>query len=119
MPRIGEQRVGVVGDEGACPIAPRRRARPRRKRRPASRTRQLRAGARGVEVGDGDDVHAGGGARLGEEHRAELAGADDADGHRPPLRLPLEQHLVKVQGRGPFEFRADRITGASGAQAGH
>ena len=47
-----------------------------------------------VEIGDADDVHAGRAARLGEEHRAELAGADQADGDRPAggLRVRAAGH---------------------------
>ncbi len=40
-------------------------------------------GAVDVEVGDGGNAEAGRGRRLGEEHGAELAGADDGDADRP------------------------------------
>ena len=36
--------------------------------------------------------------RLREEHGAELAGADQADGHRPAGGLALEQHGVEIHG---------------------
>jgi hypothetical protein len=48
------------------------------------------------EVADRHDVHAVRGAGLGQEHGAELAGADDADRHRAPLGLPLEQHRMQI-----------------------
>ena len=41
------------------------------------------AGARRHQIGEADEVHAGGEAHLREEHGAELAGADLADAHGP------------------------------------
>ena len=42
--------------------------------------RQGGAGAVRIEVGDGHHTEARGGPGLGQEHRAELAGSDQADG---------------------------------------
>src|SRR5262245_30519959 len=57
---------------------------------------ELAQGARDIEVGDGDDMHATGRPGLGQEHGAELARPDQADGHRPAGGLPLEQHGVEI-----------------------
>ncbi len=57
---------------------------------------QLRAGAGGVEIGHADDVHPVRAARLGEEHRAELARADDGDGDRLAGGFPFEKQSVQV-----------------------
>ena len=56
---------------------------------------ELGTGARDVQVGDADDMHAVGQARLRQEHRAEFSGADQADGNRPAGRLALQQHAMK------------------------
>ena len=57
---------------------------------------KLALGARDVEIGDADDVHAARQPRLREKHGAELAGADQADRHRPASGLPFEQHGVEI-----------------------
>src|SRR5262245_61886267 len=57
---------------------------------------QLAQGARDVEIRDSDDVHAAGQPGLGQEHGAELARSDQADGDRPAGGLPLEQHGVEI-----------------------
>src|SRR5207245_1480846 len=63
--------------------------------RPTSRSKLI-LGARDVEIGDGDEMHAPRRSHLAEKHRAEFAGADQADGDRPSGCLALEQHGVKV-----------------------
>ena len=52
-----------------------------------------------VEVGDADDVEPARRARLRQEHGAELAGADQADGDGPAGGFPFEQHGVKIHER--------------------
>ncbi len=49
-----------------------------------------------IEIGDGDEVHARGRAHLRQEHGAELAGADQPDGHRAAFGLPRAQQGVEV-----------------------
>jgi hypothetical protein len=62
---------------------------------PADRMARL-AGALLVKIGDDRDFDAGHRRRLVQKHRAELAGADQPDPHRPPGRgAPLRQ-LVKA-----------------------
>ena len=58
--------------------------------------RQLAARASDIEVGDADHMHALRAPRLREEHGAELAGADQADRHRPAGRCALQQLRVQV-----------------------
>ena len=57
---------------------------------------KLVSGARHVEVGDGNDVHAARQPGLGQKHRAELACANEADGHRTSRRFALEQHPMEI-----------------------
>ena len=64
-------------------------------RRPAGGA-ELFLRARDVEVGDADQVHPVRQPRLRQEHGAELAGADQADCHRPASGLPFEQQGVEV-----------------------
>ena len=96
--RSGDQGSGIVGDKG--------RARLMRVGergggilavRPAGGF-QLAMRARNVEIGDAGHVHALRQARLRQEHCAELAGADHADGHRPAGRFAFEQLGVEVHG---------------------
>jgi hypothetical protein len=90
--RTGDQRVGIIG-EVSC-------ARPdgiveRRRRKGVLAPlggAQLRAGAREVEIGKRDKMHAARAAKLRQEHGAELAGTDQADCHRAAFGLPLQQH---------------------------
>ncbi len=64
-------------------------------RRPAG-LRQRRARVLGVQVGDGEQVHPGGAARLGQEHGAELAGPDEADAQGPALLGPPHELTMEV-----------------------
>ena len=50
------------------------------------------------EVGDADDVNAGRVLRLREIHRAELAGADEADAQGVAVGRAALEHLVEVHG---------------------
>jgi hypothetical protein len=50
-----------------------------------------------VEIGNGDNMHALREARLREKHRAELAGADHGDHHRPAGRFTLKKFRMKIQ----------------------
>src|SRR4029079_6734279 len=80
--------VGV----GVEPRAPGLRVAPADARRVAPR-------AVGREVGDADEVNARLARDLGQVHRAELAGADQADADRPvlgfaPLQLRVEAHAA-------------------------
>ena len=97
-----DQRLGVGGDVQAAPlqcVAERRRG--EGLGRPAG-ARQLAASAPDIEIGDADDVHALRAPRLRQEHGAELAGADQADRHRPAGRFALEQQGMQVHGRPYF-----------------
>ena len=55
-------------------------------------------GALGGKVRDADEMHAARAPHLREKHGAELAGADQADGHGPAGGLPFEQQGMKVHG---------------------
>jgi hypothetical protein len=44
-----------------------------------------------IEIGDGDDTHSRYAVRLGEEHRAELAGADQTYPYRRVTVLSFPQ----------------------------
>ena len=62
---------------------------------------ELAAGARHVEIGDARDMQAARQPRLRQEHGAELAGADHANGHRPAGRFALKQFGMEVHRRFP------------------
>ncbi len=64
-------------------------------RRPARRL-ELTARAVEIEIGEADEMQAGRHPRLGQKHRAELAGADQSDPDRPAGGLPLHQHGVEI-----------------------
>ena len=102
---MGDQRVGIVGDMRRAVLE---RVLDRGGGilllRPAGEL-QLRAGARGVEVGDADDVHAVGVAGLREEHRSEFSGADDGDRDRPSGRFPFQEHAMQVHVDSAFRLR--------------
>ncbi len=49
-----------------------------------------------VEVGHADDVHAFDVTSLGQDHRAELARADQADPHRASGRGSRSKHCVEI-----------------------
>ena len=51
---------------------------------------------RWIQVGDAEHVQTRGQTRLGEEHGAELATADQADAHRPTGRAALRQQTVQI-----------------------
>jgi len=88
--RIGNQRIGVVGNERASLFmsAGKRRRRIHLIRPPGSF--QLRPRATNVEVGDANKVHALRQSRLGHEHCAELARPYQADRHRSSGRVTLQ-----------------------------
>jgi hypothetical protein len=48
-------------------------------------------GLGGIEIGDGGDHQPRRGRHLGEEHRAEFAGADQADPYRLAVGFALKQ----------------------------
>ena len=98
--RIGDERQGVLGQPGAA-VAQRgveaRRGAPFG--RPAdARQRLPRAGDR--EVGDAGHLQPRRPRRMGEEHGAELAGADQADGDGPTLGGAGAEQAVQVHGAG-------------------
>ena len=101
---MGDERIGIVGDVRRAVLEC---VLDRGGRilllRPAGEL-QLRAGARGVEVGDADDVHAVGVAGLREEHRSELSGPDDRDRDRPSGRFPFQEHMMQVHVVTPSAF---------------
>ena len=63
--------------------------------RPAD-ARQILARPRRVQIRDRGNVDAGRADRLGQEHRGELAAADDPDPDRIVPRLAFEQQAVEV-----------------------
>ena len=60
-----------------------------------------RAGPLGVEIGDDRHFQPGHRRHLVQEHRPELAGADQANSHRPPGGALLQQQ-VKAHDRTPL-----------------
>ena len=94
--RTRDQRIGIVGDARRAALE-RVIERCRRilRERPSGGL-ELIPRARNVEVGDADDMHALRQPRLREKHGAELAGTDQADGHRPARGLPFEQQGMQV-----------------------
>ena len=71
--------------------------------------RELAARALDVEIGDRDDMHAARQPRLRQEHGAELAGADQADGDGLAGGFAFEQEGVEVH-----RFIASRSTRVPG-----
>jgi hypothetical protein len=47
-------------------------------------------------------MQAGNAVRLGQDHRAELAGADQADPHRPPRGRALLRQMIKAHRSVPL-----------------
>jgi hypothetical protein len=94
--RTGDQRRRIVAHMGAAGLV-RLGVRARRVglRVPAGGA-QLVACPRHIEIGNADHVHAGRAAHLGEEHGAELAGADQPDGDRAAGRGAFEELGVQV-----------------------
>ena len=93
---LGEQRLDIVGNP--CGAGAERRAeigRPVALGRPAD-ARQILPRPGRVQVCDGGDVDARRPDRLGQEHRGELAAADNPDPDGPVLRIALQQEAVKV-----------------------
>ena len=91
-----DQRLRVGGDMGAALL-----------QRVAERGRGILLGrpagggelaprALDIEIGDADHVQALGQPRLRQEHGAELAGADQADGDGPAGGFAFEQEGVEV-----------------------
>jgi hypothetical protein len=62
---------------------------------------EIRPRARGRKIGDGHDAHAGGAGDLREVHRAELAGADQADAYRPTVGFALPELCMQVHDERP------------------
>ena len=63
------------------------------------------------EVGNCGDPQSGGGGSLGEEHRAELAGADEPDSHRPRCVRPPEKIRMEIHAAfAPFQSVSGRKT---------
>ena len=93
---MGDHRRGVGGDVGAAKLhgVAQRRCR-KLLGRPAGGG-ELASGALDVEIGDRDDVQAARQPRLRQEHGAELAGADQADGHGAARGLAFEQESMQV-----------------------
>ena len=69
-----------------------------RSRAPADAPARLARAVR-RQIGDRGDLDAGRGRHLGQEHRAELAGADQPDAHRPAAP---DRELVQIHPRLPF-----------------
>ena len=71
----------------------------------------LKGGSReieGVEVSMAEQVHPGGAARLGQEHRTELAGADQADTNRVAVLGPFAEQFREIHRPCPYGSRARR-----------
>ncbi len=68
-----------------------------------ARAFELGAGPLDVEVSDRDDVHALGQPRLRQEHGAELARADQADGDGAVRGFAFEEECVKVHASTLYE----------------
>jgi hypothetical protein len=96
-----EQAFRVVDDDGSAALARVADGGGGVLRRRPARRLELIPRARDVEVRDRHDVQAFGEARLREKHGAELASADQPDGHRAAGRLSLEQQRMQVQGDPP------------------
>ena len=77
---------------------------------------ELAARARDVEIGDAGDMQPARQPRLRQEHGAEFAGADHADGDRLAGRFAFEQFCVEVHRCTPLLER-DRNTGVRWRQA--
>ncbi len=60
---------------------------------------ELAPGALDVEIGDRDDVQAAGQPRLRQEHGAELAGADQADGDGRPAASRSSRSVCRFMRR--------------------
>ena len=109
--RAGDQRVGVVGDAGRAG-----RARPppgsRAAKRASSQPTRRSACARPVrrQVGHGDQVDAGRARRLRQVHRAELAGADQADADGAALVGATLQLGEQGHGALPGRFAVGRTS---------
>src|SRR5205814_4450881 len=93
-----DERTRIVGDVSGTG-APGFGERPRGEalRTPAGAC-QCGAGAIGREVGDADDVDARRVLRLREVHRAEFAGADQADFERPARGRACKEQAMEIQG---------------------
>ena len=95
-----DQRLAILGDAG--PARRQRIHEARRGRRlgvPAG-VGQRRLGAVGGEIGDAVEMHAGNMPDLRQEHRSELARADQADANGLACRLACEKLCVEVHGEG-------------------
>ena len=104
-PARSDQRLGVLAKMGGAASTRLVERRRRESFLGPARKRQAFSGAIKVEIGDAKDVQAGRQTRLGEEHGAELAGADETGRNRPPFGLALTQQAMEVHGPNPFPFR--------------
>ena len=75
---------------------------------------ELAARPRHVEIGDARDMHAARQPRLRQEHGAEFAGADHADGDRLAGRFAFKQFGMKVHVTRSRIEGATRNTSADG-----
>ena len=110
---LGRERLGIVGEMHPTPLH----------RviegggcegciRPASGT-ELALRARDIEIGEADDMDAAHRPRLCGKHRAELAGADQADRHRPAGRLTFQKLGMEIQLRARLAPASSRRPQAS------
>ena len=91
-----DQAFGVVGDVGPAALMGVVERRRRERRVVPAGGLELALRPRNREIGKAYEMHAARAPDLGEEHGAELAGADQPDRHRPAGSLAREQHGVKV-----------------------
>jgi hypothetical protein len=99
--RVAHQGLPVVADVRAAAVAVGQRAARALRLQP---TCQVGA-AVGRQVGDAHQVHAGRARDLRQVHRAELAGADEADAHRPAFGGALLELGEQVHVRQPSSCR--------------
>ncbi len=93
-----DQRKRIVANVGAAALQRRgERARTALILLPAG-ARQRGLGPGRIEIGHRHDMEAGCAPRLGEEHGAELAGADQSDPHALSVPFAIREHPMKVHG---------------------
>ena len=94
--RMAHQRQPVVADMGIAGLQRSVERRCLRLLRAPAHARQVRPRRVGRQIGDADQVHPRRARHLGQVHRAELAGADEADPHRPAVCGSFEKFAVQV-----------------------
>ncbi len=116
--RMRDERRDVVAEERGRAAGGRVQARggELRLRPPGQRAGGARP--RDVEVGDPDDVHPCGQARLRQVHGAEFSGADQAYSDRAPLLLPARQHAIEIHASTPYSTSAAAVTKAAAPPVG-